>query len=245
MKIERFYLDDVPVTTYEIEDGKKKPLVYFFHGFTGNRDANIMERGEVLAQKGFFVVAIDAYLHGERQTAYAKGRTNQEKYEDIIDVVMHTAQDAKRLYHKYFKHNPHIANHAYYAYGVSMGSAISFYLATIDPQLKALAALVCFPSFVAYYQTRKAQYKWKEDFIYQRRLAYYELHDPLIHYKRLLHTHLFMAIGEHDEVVPNHFAKALHEKLPESTLKSYDTGHISTPEMLADSYAYLVEKAGL
>lgn len=241
MKINKFQIHDVPVTTYEIEDGIKKPLIFFFHGFTGNKDDNIMGRGHILAELGFYVVAVDAYMHGERQTEYYKNLSNNEKYEDIIDVAIHTAQDAKHLFHYYFKNKNEIINDKYYAYGVSMGSLISFYLATIDPTLKAMVGLVCFPSFVEYYEMKQQQLGFEKNLCYRSRLRYYKKIDPLINYKLLSNTKIFMGIGEHDEVVPNIYAKKLHKKLPETILKTYDTGHISTKEMLNDSYNFLKE----
>ena len=66
--------------------------------------------------------------------------TNQSKYEDIIEVIMHTANDAKTLFHKYFKHFKQVRQDKYHAYGVSMGSLTAFYLATIDCDLEAVAA---------------------------------------------------------------------------------------------------------
>jgi pimeloyl-ACP methyl ester carboxylesterase len=239
MKINSMILDGVPLTTYEVEDGTTKPLIYFFHGFTGNKDDNIMGRGEALANLGFYVVAIDAYLHGSRMSVLEKVRSNISKYEDIIEIVMHTAHDAKRLFHKYFKHDVNIKNDIYHAYGVSMGSLTAFYLATQDPNLKTVVGLVPTPSFVAYYEDKARQYQFNQGFFYERKLAYYQTQDPTLNYKRLKDKKIFMACGIKDEVVHPKYAKKLHELLPETTLKFYDTAHVSTPEMLEDSYTYL------
>lgn len=239
MKKTDLLLDGIPVTTYEIDDNIKKPLIYFFHGFTGNKDANIMGRGEILANLGFYVVAIDAFMHGQRLSEEDKKKTGAQRYEDIIEVVMHTANDAKVLFHKYFKHMSNINSDAYYAYGVSMGSAISFYLNTIDPLIKGMVGLVCFPSFVEYYKQRAKQYNFNKGFIYESKLKYYENYDPLINYERLKDKKIFMAIGIKDEVVSPEFAIELNQKMPSTILKKYDTGHVSTPDMLSDSYDFI------
>jgi len=231
--------DGIPLTIYNNDDQKKKPLIYFFHGFTGNKDANIMGRGEVLANMGFYVVAIDAYLHGKRMSDLEKIRSNVDKYEDIIEIVMHTAKDAKRLYHKYFKYEPNVLDDHYYLYGVSMGSLTAFYLSTIDPYVKAMAGLVCTPSFVDYYKDKASMYGFNQGFFYERKLDYYKAHDPLNHIDQLKKVKIFMGVGTKDQVVKPIYAETLKEMVPEVILNHYDTGHVSTTDMLNDSYQFL------
>lgn len=239
MKINDEILDGVPLTTYEIDNGVKKPLIYFFHGFSGNKDQNIMGRGEILANMGFYVVAIDAYMHGLRTPDLEKKRTNISRYEDIIEIVMHTAKDAKRLFHKYFKHRSQVISDSYHLYGVSMGSLTAFYLATIDKDVKTIVGLVPTPSFVDYYKDKASMYHFNEGFYYEKKIEYYQQHDPLQHYHLLEDKKIFMGIGIHDEIVKPIYAKSLKEKMPSAILKSYDTGHVSTKEMLDDSFQFL------
>lgn len=239
IKINEHLFDGVPLTTYELDNNQVKPLIYFFHGFTGNKDANIMGRGEVLANLGFYVVAIDAYLHGKRMSVLESKRSNVDKYQDIIEIVMHTAKDAKRLFHKYFKYMSTIQKETYHAYGVSMGSLTAFYLGTIDPSLKTIVGIVCTPSFVDYYQDKAKQYHFNEGFFYERKLAYYETIDPMNHIDLLEDKKIFMGIGSKDDVVNPKYAMKLHQLLPKTILKSYETNHVSTKEMLEDSYAFL------
>ncbi|WP_025724528.1 alpha/beta hydrolase family protein [Acholeplasma granularum] len=239
MKINKLWLDGIPLTTYEIEDNKEKPLIYFFHGFSGNKDANIMGRGEILANLGFYVVAIDAYMHGERMSHFEKNRSNVKRYEDIIEIVIHTAHDAKHLFAKYFSKMPLIIKDSYHAYGVSMGSLTAFYLGTIDTKLKMIIGIVPTPSFVEYYEDKANMYGFNEGFFYDRKIDYYKKIDPTYNYLKLKEKTIYMACGIKDEIVPNKYAIKLHEYLPESTIKFYDTGHVSTDEMLKDSYSFL------
>lgn len=243
IKISEHLMDGVPLTIYQKDNQTIKPLIYFFHGFTGNKDANIMGRGEVLANLGFYVVAIDAYLHGKRMSVLESKRSNIDKYQDIIEIVMHTAHDAKRLFHKYFQYLPEVDPNTFYAYGVSMGSLTAFYLATIDDTLKALAGIVCTPSFLEYYQDKAVMYGFNEGFFYERKRVYYKTVDPMNHLEQLKDKRIFMAIGIHDHVVNPRYAIKLHELLPQTILKSYDTGHISTQEMLEDSYHFIEQEA--
>lgn len=243
LKISEHLYDGVPLTIYEQDNSNLKPLIYFFHGFTGNKDVNIMERGEILANLGFYVVALDAYLHGKRMSELEKKRSNVDKYEDIVEIAIHTAEDAKSLFHKYFKHIDTVQKGAYYAYGVSMGSLTSFYLATIEPNLKGLVGLVCTPSMVDYYQDKATQYHFNQGFFYEKKLAYYETLDPLKHPERLLNKAIFMGVGLKDDVVKPIYAEALHKLLPKTILKHYDTGHVSTKAMLEDSFKFIEEVA--
>lgn len=241
MEINEYIFDGIPLTTYEKNNDTKKPLIFFFHGFTGDKDKNIMGRGEKLADMGFFVVAMDAYLHGQRMPLLEKQRSNLSKYEDIIEIAIHTANDAKTLYHKYFKHLNQVDANGFYVYGVSMGSLSAFYLATTEPLLKALVALVPTPSFVAYYKEKAESYGFNHGFSYERKLAFYETIDPLLNYEKMQHCHIFIGVGKHDQVVNPTYAIELQSKLNHVILKTYDTGHDSTPEMLQHSYAFLKE----
>lgn len=234
-------INEVPVITYELDNNTKKPLIFFFHGFTGNKDT-LMGRGEKLAELGYYVVAIDAHLHGKRMTPWFKELPNEIKYQYIIDIAIQTAKDAKMLFEDVFSKNENIISDHFYAYGVSMGAAITFYLATITDKLKKAVTLVGSPSFVEYYKERSSKYNWDSE-IYTNRLIKYQDLDPLINNERLKNTKIFLALGSKDEVVYPKFSIELHKQRPDSTiLKMYDTGHESTFEMLNDAYDFLTIK---
>src|SRR5688572_6373731 len=58
--------EPVPAYAYYKKGNKAMPVVIFLHGFGGSKEGNA-DRMRALAAKGFFVLAIDAYLHGERK----------------------------------------------------------------------------------------------------------------------------------------------------------------------------------
>lgn len=242
MRVNSFWLDGIPITTYTLNNDNVKPLIYFFHGFSGNKDSNIMGRGEILANMGFYVVAIDAYMHGLRMPESEKLRSNVKRYEDIIEFVLHTAEDAKRLFMKYFKYHKHVISDGYHAYGVSMGSLTAFYLGTIDINLKSIVGLVPTPSFVDYYADKARMYDFDHGTLYQRKMDYYKFLDPIANYMKLESKKIFMGCGIKDEVVLNKYAIKLHDLLPKTTIKFYNTGHLSTNEMLKDSFDFLIKE---
>lgn len=232
-KIENFHIIE-----YYLNDNKVKPLIFFFHGFTGNKN-NLMGRGEKLAELGYHVVAIDAYLHGNRNEEWFDNLEIDQKYKYILDIVIKTAEDAKYLWNEYFKKESLIYNKHFYSYGVSMGAAITFYLSTITTELKYAVTLVGSPSFVEYYEARGMKYNWDENFVNEKNDKYKKL-DPLINYKRAENTNFLLCLGEHDDVVnPKYSIKFSKVSKNNTILKMYNTGHASTEEMLKDSYDYL------
>jgi predicted esterase len=235
--------EGIPLSIYYKNDGLKKPLIYFFHGFTGNRNIGLMGRGEVLAEKGFFVVAMDAYLHGDRQPEFFKQLPSSEKQRDIMNIVIHTANDAKHLYHKYFKKLPEILPNKIYAYGVSMGAATAFYFASITEEVKTFVSIVGSPSLYDFYLHKLSFYKWNNDQYFQINLDSYKELCPLINFQRLKNKNIYMANGSIDTIVPLKYAEELNEKLKSDNVvfKIYDVAHTSTPEMLEESYDFLLK----
>ena len=240
---EDMVFDGIPLSIYYMDDHVEKPILFFFHGFGSNRNTGIMGRGEILASKGFFVIAIDAYLHGDRQPDFFKELSYGDKQKEIVNITIRTAEDAMLLYHKYFKHWDFVNPDSVFAYGVSLGGAVSFYLATIMEELTTFATILSSPSFYEFYQYKQAQYNWPKDAYYHYNLEYYKLVDPLIHYEQLTGKNIFMAGGERDTVVPLDYAQRLSEKLssPHVIFRSYDTAHSSTQAMQEEAYQFLLD----
>lgn len=243
VKIKR-YIEGIPMTIYYQNDGKDepRPLVFFFHGMGSDRESGIMNRGIELANRGFYVVAMDAYLHGEREPGFFKQLSYSEKQRQIVNIQIRTAEEAKYLFHKYFKPSGEVLPDKAYAYGVSMGGGTAIYLATIMEELQTVVSIVGSPSFVEFYQYKATMYNFPRDEWYEYNLnSYYEL-DPLLNYDRLIGKNIFMGSGSQDTVVPARYAEALSDKLnhPNVVYKLYNTGHSSTAQMLKDSYDFII-----
>src|SRR5947199_8132850 len=58
--------EPVPAYAYYKKGNKGMPVVVFLHGMGGSREGDARHLRD-LAGKGFFVLATDAYLHGERK----------------------------------------------------------------------------------------------------------------------------------------------------------------------------------
>ncbi|NLN50325.1 MAG: prolyl oligopeptidase family serine peptidase [Acholeplasmataceae bacterium] len=239
MIIKELTINNVPLVTYEKNLTTKKPLIFFFHGFTSNKDS-LMGRGEKLAELGFYVVAIDAYLHGKREEEWFKRLSVKQKYQYIVEIEIKTAHDAKELWESHFSQQDFIIGDSFNAYGVSMGAATVFYLATITKELHKGVSLVGSPSFYEYYQERQKKFSWPEAGLKERLKKYYKL-DPLINNDKLGNqVSLFVAVGKDDPIVNPKYSQKLFQLRPDIvTFKSYNTGHDSTTEMLNDSYTFL------
>jgi hypothetical protein len=237
------FLDGIPVTTYYYNDGQPKPVIFFFHGFSGGRVSGIADRGDELAKRGFYVVAMDAYLHGDRAPAYFKALTYGEQQQEIVNIQIQTAKDAKHLYEKYYKSNKYVQAGDVYTFGVSMGGGTAIYLGTIMKEVKTIISLLGSPSFYEFYQEKQNQYKWEVNNYYFTNLYTYLVEDPLINYKLLQDKNIFLASGSKDDTVPYKYAEAFKTKFPTNDnifYKLYDTAHSSTPEMHTDAYEFLL-----
>ena len=239
--VEEVVFDGIPCSIYHDDVEEVKPLIFFFHGFGGNHLNGILDKGHKLAGMGYYVVAMDAYLHGERATEEFKALEHAKRQKSIVDIEIQTANDAKDIYNKYFKNNPLVKPNQVYAMGVSMGAGISYYLGTILEELKIIIAIVGSPSFVEFYKYKQVKYDFELNEEYYSKLADYEKHDPLINHKPLLSKHIYMGCGTQDEVVPRMYAKELCTKLDKSMYlyEEYECGHTSTDEMLEHAYNFL------
>lgn len=234
--------DGIPVTTYYFNDGKKKPVIFFFHGFAGERKAGIANRGVELAELGYYVVSLDAYLHGERQPKFFADLSYGDKQKEIVNIQIQTALDAKKLYDKYYRNNKYVLSGDIYTFGVSMGAGSAIYLASIMSEVKTVISMLGSPSFVEFYKTKQVQYNWEINSDYFSNLNSYRSVDPLINHESYKDKNIFFLTGEIDTTVPKNFAqsfKDLYKNIENIKYKVYDTGHVSTKEMHDDSYEFL------
>lgn len=220
-----------------------KPVVFFFHGYSSDRFNGPMEREIKLASMGYTVILLDAYNHGERKTQEFESLTNEERQMQMIDIEIHTAKDAIKVYDYLVSVNMISSEERLAAYGVSMGAATSFYLATIFSKLEVIVTLVGSPSFVNFYEYKRKLYKLEKTPDFIKNTIKYRQMDPLLNYERFNDKKVFIAVGLEDNVVPMGSANEL-SKLIDCEYCEYKTGHISTSEMLDDAYRFLSKELG-
>lgn len=237
--VRKFQIDGIPLSIYETEDLKDKPVIFSFHGFMGYKDGDYFKREDYLARLGFIVVGIDTILHGERRIDVYEKKLASEKMKDINQMIIQSAEDAVQLYEKYIKYMPRVIENEVYAIGVSMGGAISTYLSTIYP-LKKAVSIVGSPSMVEFYKFKKEKYQWIEDEYYLANLAYLSDFCPVEHQDKI-QCPLFLTGGLQDETIPYRFPLMLKDH-PLATVKLYDTPHMPNQQQFDDAYEFLLKK---
>jgi len=236
------YLDGIPVTTYYYNDGQTKPVIFFFHGFAGSRKGSISTRGTDLAKLGFYVISLDAYLHGERMPDYFNNLSYGDKQKDIVNIQIQTAKDAKHIFNKYYARNKYVKHDEVYTFGVSMGAGSAIYLASIMDEVNGVISMLGSPSFIEFYKYKQKEYNWDMDITYFNNLNSYIEHDPFLNYELYKDVNIYFAGGSKDTVVPAIYAenfKALYEDNDNIVFKLYNTGHTSTTQMHTDIYEFL------
>jgi hypothetical protein len=217
---------------------QNKPVIFFFHGFGGNRNLGPSGQDEVFARMGYCVVVMDAYEHGDRRSEAYETFDNSTRQAMIIDIEIKTAHDAVSLYNHLEETGKISRDYPLGIYGVSMGGAIVFYLASIFDKVKVLVSIVGSPSFVDFYQYKQEVYGFPKNREYHERLKKYHDYDPLINYQKLLNKHIFMSVGLQDRIVPLDYAKALSKKI-DTVYQEYDLGHESNQEMLEQANKFV------
>ncbi len=130
------FIEDIPVIETYIDDGKEKPLLIIQHGFK-NRKESMVDFSKELAEKGFFVVAPDAYAHGERF----------EKPCSLVEVIVNTSKEYDRIIDDY-NWDERVNNKSIGVVGFSMGGCIAFhYTAYGEHPVRAIAPTISTPYF--------------------------------------------------------------------------------------------------
>lgn len=238
---EDFLYRGIPYTVTQSNVEKQKPLLFFFHGFQSNRKQASMGRVEALALLGYAVVSIDAYNHGERQSRVFQDAPIEQKYAQILEIITHTAQDAMVLVEEVFQHNDAFDTSKIDVYGVSMGGMIGVAFGVLAQTISKMVLLVSSPKLLDYYLERQQTYQFVLPT--KERLDYYRSFDPDTRSKSLKQTKMFFCVGDHDRVVKPLYAETYAREHPELDIlyRSYDTSHLSTPTMLSDAIAFLME----
>jgi hypothetical protein len=218
----------------------KKPLLFFNHGLGSCKEENYSLIIE-LANHGFYVIAMDAYLHGERLEEPLISGSQESITKEVFNIVRRTSRDITYLFkHHYMEHFT-----SFSVMGISLGGMVAFYTATISENVKGIIPIIGTPSFVklAKHEAKRNGFTFNDD-------AYLdELHvdDPMNHLDHFEKVKLLMIIGTEDEVVPDKWTKQFYELLvnrginSEAKLLEYEVGHLVTDKMIKDLLAWCVD----
>ncbi|MCX7711410.1 MAG: prolyl oligopeptidase family serine peptidase [Clostridia bacterium] len=142
-------INEIPVLEFYKDDGKKKPLLLVSHGFTGKKEAmNKDHKLEDLAEMGYYVVALDNRMHGERPgtsfTVEAVKSLGKLDVYVIRKAIKETADDIKVLIDTYSKEEI-IDKDKIGMMGVSMGGFVTYRAMVIDDRIKVAVPFISSP----------------------------------------------------------------------------------------------------
>jgi dienelactone hydrolase len=139
--------EPVPAYAYYKKGNRGMPVVIFLHGLGGSKEQDA-QRLRDLAAKDFFVLAIDAYLHGERKVPgiFAPGRKMGDLGEDYSiwvhqSSVSHTARDVSKIIDA-LSARPDVDATRIGVMGISMGSSTCMVLAWREPRISVVVGLI-------------------------------------------------------------------------------------------------------
>src|SRR5207253_144953 len=139
--------EPVPAYAYYKKGNRAMPVVIFMHGLGGSKEQD-GQRLRALAGKGFFVLAIDAYLHGERKVPgiFAPGKNMGNLGEDYSiwvhqSAVSHTARDVSKIIDA-LSARADVDRSRIGVIGISMGSSTCMVLAWKEPRISVVVGLI-------------------------------------------------------------------------------------------------------
>ena len=224
--------ESIPLIEYKRDNYPYKGLVFIQHGYESTKEYGSDYLALDLARRGFFVVAIDAYKHGERiLEPYVTG-TAEDRLNEAFVVVKRTALDIIRLHHNQYKEFP-----TFDFIGVSLGGMVGYYLATKTNRLGKLVPVISTPDFQhqAYHAVGAAGLD-TATFFTPEKLDFIASLNPLNRLDKMAFQSLFALVGDRDEVVPKGPTEAFFEAHGDKRMRlaSFDVGHsVSRPMQLA------------
>lgn len=223
----------IPVLTLACEGLQRAPVVFYFHGYTGNK-ADELELFYMLAKHEFFVVSIDAKWHGGRFDPKQRQFWNAhpeaiypieaglDTYVMLLTkIVPQMARDVSTLI-DHFSDDPRVDQNRIGVSGASMGGFATFLAAASEPRITAAAPLIAYPGFSLMWQqytTEAASYeKWHKAM--QAARPAMDQHtqligqiDPFDKIQAFAPKPLLIVQGDQDTHSPKHTSVALYQSL--------------------------------
>jgi dienelactone hydrolase len=139
--------ESVPAYVYYKKGTKGMPVVIFCHGFGGSKD-NFGQQMQDLANKGIFVVIVDAHMHGERRVpgVFPQGKNLGKLSEDYAiwlhqSAIAHTVRDVSKIIDGLAARSDVDLSRIGVG-GVSMGSCVALVTGCKDPRVSVVVGLI-------------------------------------------------------------------------------------------------------
>jgi uncharacterized protein len=247
--------EPVPAYAYYKKGGKGMPVVIFLHGMGGSKE-QYAPRMREWADKGLFVVAIDAHLHGERKVPgiFPQGKSLGALGTDYSiwvhqSSIAHTARDVSRIIDALSARSDVDLSRIGVA-GISMGSSTCMVLAWKEPRIAVVVGLIGAVDF--WYDVTKTppgkDQDAKRDGLCLRVRQLVNSLDPQDRKTAIAPKALFLANGARDEIDIESIKKFVKELRPSyeahpdrlHLLEEPKSGHTVTDRMWSDGTQWLV-----
>jgi dienelactone hydrolase len=247
--------EPVPAYVYYKKGNTAMPVVFFLHGMGGSKD-QYGPRMREWADRGLFVVAIDAHLHGERKVPgiFPEGKSLGGLGTDYSiwvhqSAIAHTARDVSRIIDSLSARSDVDSSRIGVA-GVSMGSSTCMVVACKEPRISVVVGMIGAVDF--WYDVTKTapgpQQQAKREALSPRVRQLVQSLDPLARKRSIAPKALFLANGARDAIDIESikaFVKDLrpsYDAYPERLhlLEEPKTGHTVTDRMWTEGTQWLV-----
>lgn len=263
----------IPLITWSEEKVSQCPMVIYIHGLGGDKRSG-MELGYNLASRGFFFMAVDAQMHGERldeRIAHTWDRpipgaiypfeSGLDRMVLMFEIVEKTARDISLLI-DHFSKDPRVDINRIGVSGASMGGFVAYRAAVIEPRVQALACLISFPTYAQVWNQAILEASTRSDWASilktvekdtEKRTEFIQKLDPKQGLINFAPKPLQMICGKLDTEVPRHYSLQMYEFLkpyykdhPDNLeLRIHERGiHRVSSEMILDAAEWLERHLG-
>ncbi len=136
----------IPILICSNQSGEAKPLVICSHGLTSSKEF-WKEYLRELAQLGYYAVAVDNRLHGQREGSDYNTLFSDEgrlDFNSVFKAVKETADDIVKVI-DYFSAKSEIENTRIAMMGVSMGGFTTYRATVLDKRIKVAIPIISSP----------------------------------------------------------------------------------------------------
>ncbi|MGD9909336.1 MAG: alpha/beta hydrolase [Candidatus Izemoplasmatales bacterium] len=224
-------IDGIPLIEYfDVTKTTYAGVVFLVHGHTGNKELYGLEslpRGFV--ERGYFVISIDAYKHGERKEEPYFSNDGLRYTLAMPEVVIHTIKDIIHLYNHYYKQvSPKLI-----VTGTSMGGHIAFQMPKYNPEVNTILPFIGSPDMKNHYEKTKGAFLQEKIALVSKEIEELEIID-LTPY---MNVNIGVFNGALDTVVEIKYVQPFIDQLidmnhPQVHFESFECGHTVPEEMV-------------
>lgn len=224
-------VNSVPVLEAYIDDGNKKPLVFFLHGLNGNKES-FAYLLSIFAQNGYHAVAFDAASHGMRNDG--------SHY--FYEIIVQTGYDCEMLL-TYFSQDSEVDVSKYGVVGFSMGGMSAYWLVANGKYKPAIIApIASTPNYL------DVQNLYLTDTVVENGLSgtdesrhddmieILSINNPSNNIEAFNNVYTIICHGKNDILISYSFDELFYQELKDrgymSELYLYDCGHVIPSEFV-------------